>query len=114
MGPYLAQPNKEKARYKAENAKLKLRFGRCEMQGTPSTIQAGGALWRTQPSRNWTSGMATLSSACSTATVVLFPTCRARGLQIRLANLPHTTQDQQTLQGGEVPRGPYGDLPQDR
>jgi hypothetical protein len=33
MGPYLAQPNKEKARYKAESSKLKLKFGRCEMQG---------------------------------------------------------------------------------
>jgi hypothetical protein len=33
MGPYLAQPNTEKIRYKAENNKLKLKFGRCEMQG---------------------------------------------------------------------------------
>ena len=33
MGPYLAQPNTEKVKSKAENSKLKLKFARCDMQG---------------------------------------------------------------------------------
>lgn len=38
MGPYLAQPNLEKTTYKAENIKQKLRFARCEMQGTATSM----------------------------------------------------------------------------
>ena len=33
MGPYLAQPVLDKMTFNAENAKLKLKFARCEMQG---------------------------------------------------------------------------------
>ena len=39
MGPYLAQPVKEKVASKAENAKLKLKFARCEMQGTLADLR---------------------------------------------------------------------------
>jgi hypothetical protein len=33
MGPYLAKPILDKATSEAENAKLKLKYTRCEMQG---------------------------------------------------------------------------------
>lgn len=74
MGPYLAQPNKEKTRYKAENGKLKLRFSRCEMQGNSPVIQAGDALCKTPPFPNSKSETVTPSSVSSMAMAVsLFP-----------------------------------------
>lgn len=59
MGPYLAQPNIEKTRYKAENVKLKLRFGRCEMQGTTSIMKDGVEQWKMLQSLNWALEMET-------------------------------------------------------
>lgn len=34
MGPYLANPVLEKNSSKGENGKLKMKFARCEMQGS--------------------------------------------------------------------------------
>lgn len=48
MGPYLAQPVLEKATSKGENAKLKLKFSRCEMQGNNQISQVGADQWKTQ------------------------------------------------------------------
>jgi hypothetical protein len=52
MGPYLAQPATDKAKFQAESNKLKLRFARCEMQGTEGVTKDGDGLWRIPPSQN--------------------------------------------------------------
>lgn len=46
MGPYLANPVVDKIETKGENTKLKMKFSRCEMQGSFEVTKDGGGLWR--------------------------------------------------------------------
>ena len=67
--------------------KLKLRFARCEMQGTSTTTKVGAGLWKMQPFHSWILAQETPSSEFSTATEVHTHSHRCLGFEARGENL---------------------------
>lgn len=82
MGPYLANPVLEKNESKGENAKLKMKFARCEMQGRLKVTKDGEEPWRMLLYQNLTLETQTLFLVFSMVTEVLL--CQSRELGFKV------------------------------